>query len=80
MIVSGIFLDVKSAYTSVRHKRLINTLPERECLEYLVQLIQHFLTDQNHLPSIIQFHIGGIQDGQRTSSGVTDRGDTLPHT
>lgn len=45
MTVSGLFLDVKSAYPSVHHKRLINTLRQKDCPEYLVQLIHHFLTD-----------------------------------
>lgn len=46
MIVSGLFLDVKSAYPSVHHKRLIDTLRKKECPEYLVRLIQQFLTDR----------------------------------
>lgn len=43
LIVSGLFLDVKSAYPSVHHKRLIHILRRQNCPEYLVQLIQHFL-------------------------------------
>lgn len=46
MIVSGLFLDVKSAYPSVHHKRLINTLRKNECPEYLVQVISKFLADR----------------------------------
>lgn len=47
MIVSGLFLDVKSAYPSVHHKRLIDILRKKECPEYLVRMIQQFLTDRS---------------------------------
>lgn len=47
MIVSGLFLDVKSAYPSVHHERLIDTLRKKECPEYLLQVIQQFLTDRS---------------------------------
>lgn len=43
MIVSGLFLDVKSAYPSIHHRRLIHILRSKNCPEYLVQLIYHFL-------------------------------------
>lgn len=46
MIVSGLFLDVKSAYPSVHHERLIDTLRKRECPEYLIQMINHFLANR----------------------------------
>lgn len=47
MIVSGLFLNVKSAYPLVHHKRLIDTLRKKECPEYLVRMIQQFLTDRH---------------------------------
>lgn len=47
LIVSGLFLDVKSAYPSVHTKRLIHTLRESECPEYLIQLTQDFLTNRS---------------------------------
>lgn len=46
-IVSGLFLDVKSAYPSVHTERLIHTLREQECPEYLVRLIQSFLSHRS---------------------------------
>lgn len=45
-IVSGLFLDVKSAYPSVHTDRLIHTLRNQECPEYLVQLIRSFLSNR----------------------------------
>lgn len=47
LIVSGLFLDVKSAYPSVHTDRLIHTLRSHECPEYLVQLIQTFLSNRS---------------------------------
>lgn len=46
LIVSALFLDVKSAYPSVHTLRLIHTLRTHECPEYLVQLIKSFLTNR----------------------------------
>lgn len=45
-IVSGLFLDVKSAYPSVHTTRLIHTLRNQECPEYLIQLIHTFLSNR----------------------------------
>lgn len=45
-IVSGLFLDVKSAYPSVHRDRLIHTLRHHECPEYLVKLIHNFLSSR----------------------------------
>lgn len=46
-IVSGLFLDVKSAYPLVHVERLIHTLRSQDCPEYLTQLIQNFLTNRS---------------------------------
>lgn len=42
-IVSGLFLDVKSAYPSVHKKRLIHSLTTKTCPDYLVRQIETFL-------------------------------------
>lgn len=42
-ILSGLFLDVKSAYPSVHKKRLIHTLTQRQCPPYLTEQVASFL-------------------------------------
>lgn len=42
-IVSGLFLDVKSAYPSVNKTRLSNTLKNKNCPAYIIQQIDSFL-------------------------------------
>lgn len=42
-VVSGLFLDVKSAYPSVHKKRLIHSLTTKKCPDYLVRQIGTFL-------------------------------------
>lgn len=45
-IVSGLFLDVKSAYPSVHKKRLIHKLTQKKCPEYLVRQVGTFLAER----------------------------------
>lgn len=45
-IVSGLFLDVKSAYPSVHKTRLLHILRQKKCPTYIIQQIQGFLDDQ----------------------------------
>lgn len=45
-VVSGLFLDLKSAYPLVHKKRLIHTLTEKNCPAYLVRQIGTFLEDR----------------------------------
>lgn len=45
-IVSGLFLDVKSAYPSVHKKRLANTLRKQACPEYMVRQVEEYLDDR----------------------------------
>lgn len=45
-IVTGLFLDVKSAYPSVHKKRLLHTLRSRNCPTYITQQIDSFLDDR----------------------------------
>lgn len=45
-IVSGLFLDVKSAYPSVHKRRLLHTLKSKNCPAYIVQQIDSFLEDR----------------------------------
>lgn len=47
MIVSGLFLDVKSAFPSVNYTRLWHTLKQKNCPVYLRKLIIAFLTDRS---------------------------------
>lgn len=47
MIVSGLFLDVKSAFPSVNTTRMWYTLKQKGCPVYLRKLIVAFLTDRS---------------------------------
>lgn len=42
-IVSGLFLDVKSAYPSVHKKRLADVLRKKACPEYIVRQVEEYL-------------------------------------
>lgn len=45
-IVSGLFLDVKSAYPSVHKQRLADTLRKHDCPEYLVRQVEEYLDNR----------------------------------
>lgn len=45
-VVSGLFLDVKSAYPSVHKRRLADTLRKKKCPEYIVQQIETYLENR----------------------------------
>lgn len=45
-IVSGLFLDVKSAYPSVHNRRLLRTLSTKNCPTYLISIIRGFLSER----------------------------------
>lgn len=45
-IVSGIFLDVKSAYPSVHRKRLADVLVKKACPEYIIRQVEEYLEDR----------------------------------
>ncbi|MBW0484589.1 hypothetical protein O181_024304, partial [Austropuccinia psidii MF-1] len=46
-VVIGTFLDVKSAYPSVRKRKLIDILLKKSCPPYLRHIISSFLTDRS---------------------------------
>lgn len=45
-VVSGLFLDVKSAYPSVHKHRLADLLRKKVCPEYIVQQVEDYLNDR----------------------------------
>lgn len=45
-IVTGLFLDVKSAYPSVHEMRLLHTLHSKNFPDYIIQQVNGFLDDQ----------------------------------
>lgn len=72
-IVSGLFLDVKSAYPSVHRDRLIHTLRQQECPEYLVRLIQSFLSNRTTNLRLGDFlsHTFEVDDGLPQGSPIS---------
>lgn len=45
-MVSGLFLDVKSAYPSVHKHRLADTLWKKQCPEYIVRQVERYLSNR----------------------------------
>lgn len=77
-IVGAIFANVKSAFPSVHHPRMLNTLERFGFHPELINVIHSFLTERKTFLAFKWLQIKSVQAHARSSPGIAPITSTLP--